>query len=249
MLSASHVNDVPGGVLARSATFGSILVLALTLMAFGASLVTATSIADSPLPETMVKISIVSMPLMGLLVLLLVYLPTLLGEDYPVEPVRFHLANILCVVTLLTFIDALLVPYLVVYKVDITISFALVGLLDLLLVFSVFYRYLALPLWWSSMAGGVIAITMVSWGIAVWENVSGSDLLAIKDLLVYSLPVWLLIFLGALALETLKHHHKPEMNVEKGALPRISIRTRTHRMGEMLIFITILGTVVGLLWL
>lgn len=227
--------------LGRTLAAGILLVAVVALLAPTAS---AASGAEADMKPTLAAISIMSLPLTGLLVLLLVSLRPLLGRPYDTEPLGLHIANVLAATSLLTFLDALLVPYLFIEGADTTASFAAVGLLDALVVLAVFHRYLLQPLPWAAGSGLAFGLTTVAWGNAAL-TMDLSDLYRMEDLLRLSWPVWLLIFLALLLLETAKLH------VDDGTErtpPPLSRPRMALRLGEMLIIAFGLAVGVAVAW-
>ncbi len=227
--------------LGRTVAAGILLLAILALLAPSAS--AATGAVDDIRP-TLVAISVLSLPLTGLLVLLLVSLRPILGLPYRTEPVGLHIADVLAATTLLTFLGALLVPYLFVEGADTTISFAVVGLLDALVALAVFRRYLLLPFPWAAGSGLTVGIATVAWGYYAL-GVGFAQLLRIEDLLRLSWPVWLLIFLALLLLETASHHVGGDRAPSPPPLPRPRMALR---LGEMMILALGLAVGVAVAW-
>jgi hypothetical protein len=227
--------------MSGTATFTILLALFL-----GAPLASGAGTAED-VQSTLVAISVLSLPLTGLLVLAIVTLLTFL-EGYPVaEPVSFHMANVIVVTALLTFLDALLVPFVYVEGVSTTLSFALIGVLDLLLVAGIFARYLLLPVPRAAIAGGVVAGIAVAWAYMAFE-MDYSSLLSIEDALRLTLPVSLIVFVALLFLETDHFHLGGEARGGGGTadLPR---GRRMLRLGELLIMNMVVAAGVWLGWL
>lgn len=227
--------------LGRTVAAGILLIATSALLAPTASAATG---AEPDLRPTLVAISIMSLPLTGLLVLLLVSLRPLLGLPYGTEPVGVHIASVLAATALLTFLGALLVPYLFLEGADTTLSFGAVGLLDALVALAVFRRYLLLPLPWASGSGMTVGLATVAWGNYALE-VGFSQLHRIEELLRLSWAVWLLIFLALLLLETARHHLGGPAAPRSHPLPRPRMALR---LGEMLIVTFGLAVGVAVAW-
>ena len=206
-----------------------------------------TAAADTPMDiaEDLMVISLMSMPLFGLFVLLALSLPPLLHLDYPIVPVRFHLANVLVVTALLTFVDALIVPYLVQGGGELTLVLAMGGLANLAVCTTVFHRHLSFPLPWAAGVGGAFALVSVAWWYLALE-MDHSLLFQVRDVLAMSLPAWVAIFLGLLVLETLRHHHRPEEGTDPH--PDQTPRERTLLLGEMLVGMALAGAALAAMW-
>jgi len=158
----------------RAGRVGGATLFALAIVAPHAS--AAGSVED--VQSTLVAISVMSLPITGLLVLLLLSMTTLLGRPSRSEPAAFHVTNLVVVVALLSFLGALLVPFVFVEGVSTTLTFAAVGVLDLLLVAGVFARYLLFRVPWAVVAGGVVATISVAWAAGVRRNVKSASAMA-----------------------------------------------------------------------
>lgn len=207
----------------------------------------STAAADTPMDiaEDLMVISVMSLPLFGLFILLALSIPPLLRRDYPVEPVRFHLANVLAATALLTFIDAMIVPYLVQGGGELTLVLALGGIANLAVCITVFQRHLSWPLPWAAMVGGAFALVSVAW----WHLALSMDqalLFQVRDVLALSLPFWVALFVGLLVLETLRHHHRPEEVTGPPMDP--GRRDRTLRLGEMMVGVALAGAALAAMW-
>lgn len=197
--------------------------------------------------STLVAISVMSLPLMGLLVLAIVTLLTFLERSPVAEPPSFHMANVIVVTALLTFLDALMVPFVYVEGVSTTLSFALIGVMDLLLVAGIFARYLLMPVPRAAIAGGVVAGITVAWAYLAFE-MDYSSLLSIEDALRLTLPVWLIVFVALLFMET-NHFHLGEEDRGRRVTADLPRGRRMLRLGELLIMNMVVAAGLWLAWL
>ncbi len=218
----------------------------LGVLTIGSQLASAAGTVED-VQSTLVSISVMSLPLMGLLVLAIYALPSLMARPPTVEAPAFHLANLVVVTALLTFLDALLVPFVYVEGMSTTLSFAVIGILDLMMVAGVLARYLLLPTSQTAVAGGVVAIITVAWAYQAFE-MDYSTLLSIEDLVRVTLPITLLVYMGLLILETNRYH----VGEERSRPPcggRAFQSRRMLRLGELLIMNMVVAAAVWLAWL
>jgi hypothetical protein len=232
--------------LALAGRLGIVALTALGALAMAAPLATAAGTVED-VQSTLVSISVMSLPLTGLLVLAIYALPSLLGRPAVAEPTAFHLANIVVVTALLTLLGALLVPFVYVEGVSTTLSFAVIGVLDALLVAGIMARYLLFPPWKAAVAGGLVAVITVSWAYLAFE-MDYSSLLSIEDLARLTLPVWLLVYIGLLFLETNHYHTGSEGPTPPGG-GRPNRDRRMLRLGESLIMNMVVAGGLWLAWL
>jgi hypothetical protein len=219
----------------------------LLLLLLGSSIASAAG-SSGDIRSTLVVISLLSLPLFGLVVLLIIALPEMLGRPYRFEPAGYHVANVLAVVFLLTFVDALLTPYVLVEGVNSTLSFVIVGVLDLMLVTGVFIRHLLFPLRWATAIGGAWAIIMVVRAFIAIE-MPAATLFRLEDVLRLSLPVTAIIFIGLLLMETARYHLAAEDDHREPEGPRVPGGRRMLRLGEVLITTFALSVGVAIAWL
>ena len=194
-------------------------------------------------------IGLFALPLVGLLVLAAVSLARLSGAGPPPEPAGFHVANVLSATTLLTLLVALSGPFVLLDPRGTTLPFALQAAAVVCVTTVVMARYLLLPVWQSAVWGVVLAAgAAVSWSLLL--PLTGPQVEDVVGFLALTFTVWALVFLGLLALETLRHHRAPDGTLNALPAPdnRPDIRERTLRMGEMMLASPVLGLVALLLW-
>lgn len=232
--------------LGRAGTSGIVLVTTLAVLALGSSIASANDPVEDAKP-TIVAISLMSLPIIGLIVLLIVTLPAMAGRPYRVEPPGLHVANILTVVALLTFIDGLMAPYVFSRGVDPALSFAVMGVLDMLIVTGVFSRYLLFPVNWATAVGAALAIVTV---VSVYSayQMPLATLYLVEDVLRLALPVLAILFVGLLMMETARYHLMPGRDHREPDWPRVPPRRRMLRLGEALIMTFVVAVAMTLVW-
>jgi hypothetical protein len=218
----------------------------LILLILGTPIASASDPVEDAKP-TVVAISLMSLPIIGLIVLLIVTLPAMAGRPYRVEPPGLHVANILTVVALLTFIDALMAPYVLSRGVDPTLSFAVVGVLDMLIVTGVFSRYLLFPVNWATAVGAALAIITVVSMYSMYQ-MPLATLYLVEDVLGLALPVLAILFIGLLTMETVRYHLMPGGDHREPDWPRVPPRRRMLRLGEVLIMTFVVAVAMALVW-
>lgn len=194
-------------------------------------------------------IGLLALPLIGLLVLAAVSLARLTGAGPPPEPAGFHVANVLSATTLLTLLVALSGPFVLLDPRGTTLPFALQAAAVVCVTTLVLARYLLLPLWQSAVWGVALAAgAAASWSLLL--PLTGPQVEDVVGFLAYTFTFGALVFLGLLALETLRHHRAPGDRRDAALSPddRPDIRERTLRMGEMMLACPVLGLVALLLW-
>jgi hypothetical protein len=223
------------------------LIAAVVLLVLPMQIVSANDPIEDAKP-TMVAISLLSLPIMGLIILLIIAIPAMLGRPYRVEPVGFHLANLLAVVFLLAFIDALLAPYVFAEGVDPALSFSVVGVLDMLIVTGVFVRYLLHPVNLATVIGTVLAVITVLRVYSAYQ-MPLATLYHMEDVLRFTLPAWVFLFSGLLMLETVRNHHLVDEGHKEPDWPQVHKEKRMMRLGEVLIMTFAVAVAMGLVWL
>lgn len=232
--------------LGRPMTAG-ILLLATLIMVLSITPIASANDAVEDAKPTMVAISLLSLPIMGLIILLIIALPAMLGRPYRLEPAGYHVANVLAVVALLAFIDALLVPYVFVRGVDPTLSFAVVGVLDMLMVTGIFVRYLLFPVNWATAVGTGLAIATIIRVHSAYQ-MPLATLYRTEDLLRLTLPVWSVLFIGLLLMETARYHLVDNHDHREPDGLQLPKRRRMLRLGEVLIMTFAIAVAMLLAW-
>lgn len=225
---------------------GTFLAL-LSLVLLGAG-VAADGGSTGDIKPTIVVVTLLTLPLMGLMVLTIVAVPEIIGRPYRFEPMAFHIGNVLTLAFMLIFFDALVGPYAHVEGVDPTLSFSVVGVMSLLFATAVFHRYLLLPVPWATVAGGAIAIHTVSrvyWAVTV----PTATLYQVEDLFRLSLPFTALLFVGLLLMETTRYHLLRDDGHREPEGPSVPQGRRMLRLGEAIIINFALAVGVALAWL
>ena len=223
-------------------TKASSILLATVLLA----VMTGTSVAsalDGPGVDSPVPVLLVALPVFGAAILLVSALPALLEHTYFKEPAAFHMANVIAATSFLSFLAAVMVDRALVSGVDTTATLAVTGVLGVLIITGVLLRYLLVPLPWAAIAGGALATLVVSMAYLVAE-LPDPAWSKVTDVVVHSLPLWLLVWLGLLALETARHHPVEEGEERKAEGSGVPMRRRMLRLGELLIMNTVLAAVV-----
>ena len=219
--------------------------LAMLVVVMSGVIVTAAE-EDHILPSPR-SIYLIALPIMGSAVLLINTLPSLFGRPYRREPAAFHLANILILSSVICLITVILVTNAIQPGVDTTISLATIGVLGLLIIIGLFVRYLQLPIQWASIAGGAIAILIVLLAYMAMETPQATvDRLV--DVLSYLTPLWLLIFVGLLLLETTRYHVVEDKDHKEPDWPRVPKDRRMLRLGELLIMNMAVVVGVAVTW-
>jgi len=196
---------------------------------------------------SLTAICLISLPIMTAAVLIIIALPELLGRAYRREPATFHIANVITVTSVITFIIILGVAYSLSIRSNTTLAFATIGVVVLLIVNGIFVRYLHLSFPWATIAGGAVAILTVSLAYLAMGT-PGATMDRIEGVLVQALPLWLLVWLGLLAMETAKYHIV-EVETHKGPDgPRVPRRRRMLRLGELLIINMAVAAGLSLIW-
>jgi amino acid permease len=229
----------------RTSIPGTILLSILIGVLSGTSVASA---GENNYYISVTTIYIVTIPIVGGAILLISALPPLLGRRYWREKWVFHIANVLTISSVIAFTSALLVLYSFDQRVNTTITLAATGVLALLIATGIFVRYLLLPLPWATIAGGALAITIVSLASIVLD-MPGATLFRIEDILLQTLPLWLIVWIGILLMETAKFHVAAEDDHEDPDLPRITPKRRMLRLGELLIMNMAVAVGLGLVWL
>jgi hypothetical protein len=197
----------------------------------------------------LVQATILLIPLRGILLLGAISLLTALDKERACETPSFHMANILAVVALISFMESLYWPFVLLDLQSTTLSFAVLAVVSVLLHTLVFSRYLLFPFWLSGLVGALLAGLSVVW----WNHLLGLTAAQVDDV-VGSLQLYFLafmfVFVCLLALETLRHHHRPGGGPETPPSdPQApSVRDRTQRIGEMLLAITVLAIASAYIW-
>ncbi len=231
------------GSLARS----GLLLWLLGLIIHASPSVAATSIED-PYYD-LVRAAVLFIPLKGILLLGVISLISVLDRERAPEPPWFHISNILAVVALISFMEALYTPFAFLDTQNTTTSFAVLAVVSTLLLAFVFSRYLLFPVWVSGLVGALFAGLSILW----WNYLLGLTAAQVDDVvgsLEYYFLAALFIFVCLLVLETLRHHHWPGRKDEgsRKDMDDLSVRERTLRMGEMLLAIVVLALVATYLW-
>jgi len=216
--------------------------LTMFVVVMSGAMVTAAE-EDHILPSPR-SIYLIALPIMGSAVLLINTLPSLFGRPYRREPAAFHLANILTLSSVICLITVILVTNAIQPGVDTTISLATIGVLGLLIIIGLFVRYLLLPIQWATIAGGAIATLIVLLAYMAMETPQAT-VDRLDDLLSYLTPLWLLIFVGLLLLETARYH--VVVNKEPD-WPRVPKDRRMLRLGELLIMNMAVVVGVAVTW-
>ena len=199
--------------------------------------------------DDMVRAAILLIPFKGILLLAVISAFTVWAKDRQREPPWFHISNILCVVMLLSVLEALYTPFAFLDLQNTTAYFAVLAVVSIVLATIVLTRYLLFPLWLSGTVGALFALLSVLW----WNYALGLTYVQLRDL-VNSMAFYFLgllfIFVCLLVLETLRHHYKPRREVR--TLPTgwdfPTTKERTLRMGEMLLATAVLGIVTMYVW-
>jgi hypothetical protein len=202
----------------------------LIMLFSGTTLVSAEDNILYPPPGS---IYLIALPVMGATVLLICALPALLGRRYWREPAAFHVANVLTVSSLAALIATLLILYSSTGMLG-ALSLVTMGVLALLVFTGIFVRYLLLPLPWATVAAGALAIIIFSLAYMAIETPPATIHWMAEGLL-YSLPLWLLVWVGLLLLETAKYHIFGDESHEGPVGPGVPRRRRMLRLGELLI--------------
>ncbi len=234
---------VLNGSLARSGIF--LWLLAAIVMTMPS--VAATSIED-PYYD-LVRAAVLFIPLKGILLLGVISLLAVLDKERTPEPPWFHISNILAVVALIGFMEALYTPFAFLDTQNTTTSFAVLAVVSILLLAFVFSRYLLFPVWLSGLVGALFAVLSIMW----WNYLLGLTAAQVDDVvgsLEHYFLAFLFIFVCLLFLETLRHHHWPGRKDEgpRKDMDDLGVRERTLRMGEMLLAIVVVALVATYLW-
>ncbi len=226
----------------RATTF---LVLATVIAVTSGSSIASASVlyvVPSPIP-----IVLVALPIIGMALLIVSALPALLRRPYFREPAAFHMTNIIAATSFVTFLIALMVNRALIPNVDTTLTLSSTGILALLIIAGVLVRYLLVPINWALLAGGSLATLLVSLAYVMAE-VPGASYSWVIDAALYSLPLWLLIWLGLLTLETARYHYVEDGTHHEPDRPGPSMRRRMLRLGELLILNTVIAGFVLVWW-
>ncbi len=236
---------VLNGSLARN----GLLLWLLGLIVLASPSVAATSIED-PYYD-LVRAAVLFIPLKGILLLGVISLLAVLDKERAPEPPWFHISNILAVVALMSFMEALYTPFAFLDTQNTTTSFAVLAVVSILLLTFVFSRYLLFPVWVSGLVGALFAGLSILW----WNYLLGLTDAQVDDVIetmaFYFLGL-LFIFFSLLLLEALRNNYWPGREKRTDAVPGggegPSVKERTLRMGEMLLAIVVLALVATYLW-
>jgi hypothetical protein len=229
----------------RRASGAGILIPSMLMMLFaGTSLVSAEENIVYPAPRS---IFLIALPIIGAASLLIYALPALLGRSYWREPPAFHIANVLTVSSLITVIATILIFLSLTGGAD-PLTLITLGVLTLLMVTGIFVRYLLLPLPWAATGAGSVAIIIFALAYTAMEA-SMSTIAWLVDVLLYTLPLWLLIWISLLLLETTKYHMTEDETYKRPDRPGIPRRRRMLRLGELLIMNMVIAVGVPLFFI
>lgn len=226
-----------GGANIGGTTFLSLL----AILASGTSLVSAEDTVVTPDPAS---VFLIALPLMGLAVLLLAALPALLHRPYAREPSAVHMAKVMALSSVVSLLTTLIVTHSFWPGYDSTVSLSVSGVVALLLMTGLYLRYLLIPFPWAMLAGGTMAVVCVSLAYAAMEAPSSAVVNATQVLL-YSLPLWMIVWVAMLALETARHHDLVGEDHREPGTARLGRRRLVLRLGELLIIN--MAVAVGLL--
>jgi hypothetical protein len=218
--------------LVRPRVAGVSLISVLATVFSGSSFASADEMVVVPSPPV---IYVVLLPLVGATVLLLVALPPLLGRPYWRETPAFHVANTVTVTSLVTFLMAFVVFYVLRgTSGDERYTLAAFAAVITFLLTGVLVRYLLAPLHWAALTAGTLACVTVAIAYLA-TDATNADLWRTVEGLSHLLPLVLLIWLGVLVWETARFHYVERATHEEPETPRLTRRRRMLRLGELLI--------------
>lgn len=232
--------------LGRPIVSGTLLMATLIVLLAGTSIASADGVEEDVEP-TVLNITLMFMPLMGILIVSIMALPAILGRPYRVEPPDLHIANILVTVTFLALLDTLLVPYVFVKEVDPNLAFALVGVLQMLIATGIFHRYLLIPVNWAIVTATAFSIIYFIWMYSTYR-IPLATLYHIEDVLRSILPALILIFAAMLMMETARYHLAPDEGHREPDWPKVPKRGRVLRLSELMIMTFALAVALALAW-
>jgi hypothetical protein len=206
---------------------------------------TVASAEESRFLPSLSAIYIITLPVMGTVVLLIVLVPEMLGRRYHRERPAFHIANILAASSIITFLTARGISYAIMPGLNTTVNLSVLGVLSLLISTGLFARYFMIPIPWAAVAGSAIAVITVSLALVVIETPLAT-IERVIDMLLYSLPLWLLVWVGLLLLETAKYHVVPNDDHKGPDRPGIRVTRRMLRLGELLLMNFAIALGIGL---
>jgi hypothetical protein len=210
---------------------GTLLLSLLAMLASGTSLVSAADTVETPDPAS---VFLIALPVVGLAVLLLAALPALLHRPYMREPPAVHMAKVAALSSVISLLTTLVVSHAYWPGYDSTVSLSVTGVVTLLLMTGLYLRYLLMPFPWAVLAGGAMAVICVSLAYAVMEAPSSAVFNA-TEVLLYSLPLWMLVWAALLAMETVRHHALVEEDHREPGTAGFVRRRQVLRLGELLI--------------
>ncbi len=194
-------------------------------------MVSAEDIVPTPDPAS---VFLIALPVMALAVLLLAALPALLHRPYTREPPAVHMAKVAALSSVVSLLTTLVVSHAFWPGYDSTVSLSFAGVVTLLLMTGLSLRYLLMPFPRAVLAGGTMAVICVSLAYAAMEAPSSAVFNA-TEVLLYSLPLWMLVWAAMLAMETARHHALVEEDHREPETVRLGRRRLVLRLGELLI--------------
>jgi hypothetical protein len=169
------------------------------------------------------------MPFLGIFLLLFLRLIARTGRGPGPVPARFHLLNIIGIVVLVSLGRALL-GALALFDgrgSTLTISIGAVG--SILLIVALGIRHLYLDMRDAAPVGAFFSLSFgIEWYLIA--TVDYANVSATLDLLLFTFPLWMLLFIAILIVET---HRQQDRSGARGQTVLVDRADRTWRVGEV----------------
>jgi len=219
--------------------------LAIGVSIIGVALVAPTAAASQPIEvHDVLRLAVLNLPLNGLMLLLLYWIPNLWHERNSRQPAAQHVLLMLANVAMLTFGIGLVDVAVFWDNWPSTVQFVL-GMVGVVLLFTVLMaRYLGRSLGAAAVGGGVLAAITAAFWFYILRCSDDYVVMSGGDWMGASMPLLMLLFLVMLGLETYLLQARPLRKAEAAATNSATPQPRPWKVAEAWAIAMILAAIV-----